>query len=428
MTKTNARSVIASLLVVAALILLFAAASVDAVAAGEETRAAGYCSVCGETCSYTIGYEQWTDSIHAVRYWCSNCGNDQTGGAASEPHTYNAHGTCTKCGYYNSAYDQYLCDHTSTYIRWNGCRWYEYCYDCGELVDSGTSHTYEYGDWEYYSSTRHVRTGTCTRCGATTTERASHVKTTKYDPHDDNQHSKYTWCASCRSKLGTETLENHTLTSGSWENYSETQHRREKDCSKCGYEAYDYADHAFSYGAWTSVSDTDHQREKTCSCGYSSTETGAHRDGDSDGLCDDCGHQLVIPFSVTVPDSLVIAVSENGAVNTADSARIINNSANAVRVRSVSVSCENGWSIVPYGHSMAGEKVDSRLIGFKLNGAVTEDTVSGGTAELQLTEGDWDISGNGEMPLSYDAVVSATSSPLNGEKVLTVCFVVGWAQ
>lgn len=428
MTKTKARDILALILVIAALFSLLALPGTDACAAGEETRATGYCSVCGETCSYTVDYEYWTDSIHAVRRWCSNCGNDQSGGAMSEPHSYNAHGTCTKCGYYNSDYDQYLCNHPSTYITWSGCSWYEYCRNCGELVDSGTSHTYEYGEWTYSTSTRHVRTGTCTKCGAATTERGNHVRSTKYDPYDDSRHSKYTWCELCRTKLGTETLEDHTLTSGNWESFSDTQHRREKDCSKCGYEAYEYADHDFVYGNWTPVSETDHQREKTCSCGYSSSETGPHHDGDSDGLCDDCGHQLVIPFSVTVPDSLVISVSENGAVNTADNARIINNSANPVRVRSVSVSGENGWSIVPYGHSMAGEKVDSRLIGFKLNGAVTEDTAPGGYAVLQLAEGEWDISGNGEMPLSYDAVVSATSSPLNGEKVLTVCFVVGWVQ
>ena len=428
MTKTRARGLLAALLIIAALLSLCAALLTDASAEGEGTRATGYCSVCGETCSYTVGYEQWTDSIHAIRHWCSNCGYDQSGGAMSEPHTYNAHGTCTKCGYYNSAYDQYLCDHGSTYIRWNGCRWYEYCNYCGELVDSGVSHDYVYGDWEYYNSTRHTRTGTCSRCGAVTTQRANHTKTTKYDPYDDDRHSKYTWCEDCRSKLGSETLENHTLAYGNWESFSDVQHRREKDCSKCGYGDYEYADHDFAYGDWTSVSDTEHQREKTCSCGYSSVETEPHDDGDGDGLCDACGHQLIVLFSVTVPDRLVISVSENGTVNTADSARIVNNTAYAVRVTSVSVTGENGWSVVPYGSSMAREKVDSRLIGFKVNGAVTGETGEGNTALLQLGEDGWDIPGNTEMPLSYDAVVSAVSSPLTGERVLTVCFTVGRAQ
>lgn len=36
--------------------------------------ATGYCSNCKRTCSYTVEYEQWTNSEHCVRYWCSNCG------------------------------------------------------------------------------------------------------------------------------------------------------------------------------------------------------------------------------------------------------------------------------------------------------------------------------------------------------------------
>ena len=138
MTKTRARELLAMLLILAALLSLGAAFMTDASAEGEGTRATGYCSVCGETCSYTVGYEQWTDSIHAIRRWCSNCGYDQTGGAMSEPHSYNAHGTCTKCGYYNSAYDQYLCDHGSTYTRWNAA--IQSWWTSGALTIIHTSH------------------------------------------------------------------------------------------------------------------------------------------------------------------------------------------------------------------------------------------------------------------------------------------------
>ncbi|MBO4219862.1 MAG: hypothetical protein J5933_02940, partial [Clostridia bacterium] len=83
---------------------------------------------------------------------------------------------------------------------------------------------------------------------------------------------------------------------------------------------------------------------------------------------------------------------------------------------------------VPFDRSMAREKVDSRLIGFKVNGAVTGDTGDGNTALLDLGGDGWDISGNAELPLTYDAVVSAVSAPLTEERVLTVCFTVGRAQ
>ena len=41
------------------------------------------------------------------------------------------------------------CYHTDTYTTWDDCNWYEYCRDCGDLVDSGVTHsTYTYGEWE----------------------------------------------------------------------------------------------------------------------------------------------------------------------------------------------------------------------------------------------------------------------------------------
>ena len=47
------------------------------------------------------------------------------------------------------------CYHTDTYTTWDDCNWYEYCRDCGDLVDSGVTHsTYTYGNAG--SSTRMV--------------------------------------------------------------------------------------------------------------------------------------------------------------------------------------------------------------------------------------------------------------------------------
>ena len=50
--------------------------------------ATGYCSNCKRTCSYTVEYEQWKNSEHCVRHWCSNCGYDQAGGVNGEAHSF----------------------------------------------------------------------------------------------------------------------------------------------------------------------------------------------------------------------------------------------------------------------------------------------------------------------------------------------------
>lgn len=470
------------------------------------TRATGYCINCDGTYSYSLGYSDM-GSCHAIRHWCSNCGLDQCGGTNIEDHTYGSNGICTKCGHDNgsggggSGGDDpdppYVCYHPSTYTTWSGCYWYEYCSYCGELIDSGVSHNYSYGSWTYYNTTRHKRTGTCTRCGATTTDYENHTKTTKYDPYDAAQHEKYSYCADCDSRIGTATKEDHTFSYGNWRSYNATQHRRSKTCSKCGYQEYEYENHSlshgnwtrdttdntrhkrtvsclcgysateyadhnftvqsvtslsdtyhrvvkrctdclwivteteahsFTYGTWESIDETHHRRQISCSCGYESYEYANHHDDDNDGFCDDCGKSMTIRFSVTVPASLSIIISPNGDITAATNARIVNHSARDVAVSSLSISGEDGWSLVDYAHNMALEKVDSKKIGFMVNNVATNQIDNDNTARFDLSgSNNWRIETDGELPLSYGAVVSATSQPITDEQVLTLCFVVGWA-
>ena len=173
-----------------------------------------------------------------------------------------------------------------------------------------------------------------------------------------------------------------------WTDHSSTQHRRTKRCTSCAYSGYDYADHVDSNG---------------------------------DGVCDGCGREMS-RFSVTVPASLTVTVSEHGVVYTATGAGIVNNSSSAVRVSGVTLRAENGWTIVPYATNMAAQKVDSKKIGFALDRMQTAAT---GKSEL-LTASSMTISAGATLPLSYDAVVSASSAAIN-EQVLTIVFVVGWA-
>ena len=140
-----------------------------------------------------------------------------------------------------------------------------------------------------------------------------------------------------------------------------------------------------------------------------------------DGVCDGCGREMS-RFSVTVPASLTVTVSEHGVVYTATGAGIVNNSSSAVQVSGVTLRAENGWTIVPYTTNMAAQKVDSKRIGFALGGIQTAAT---GKSE-QLTASSMTVSAGATLPLSYDAVVSASSAAIN-EQVLTIVFVVGWA-
>lgn len=386
------------------------------------TLATGYCSCCEGTYSYTLDYEQWTATIHSVRHWCSNCGYDQLGGVLSGSHSYDNSGSCTKCGYYNSAYDNSVCYHTSTRISWSECDWYEYCRSCGDLVDYGTSHgMYVYGDWEYYSSSHHRRYYYCSDCDEGSYSYGYHSASTEYSSANSAQHTVSQYCSTCATTISSST-ENHSFVYGSWDSYSDDQHRRMKTCSICEYSTYEYADHSVDYGVWGIYSDMQHRRSESCSCGYSIYNYGNHTDNDDNYYCDSCSYEMT-RFSVTVPANLMLTVSANGEVYAPTNAAIVNNSTGDVVIKSISVTTANGWKLVPYGYNMAQNKVNSKLIGFAVNGAKTTKI---GSNEVLALSGNWKISKGATLPLNYDAVVSATSTPIN-QKVLTIVFVVEWA-
>ena len=219
----------------------------------------------------------------------------------------------------------------------------------------------------------------------------------------------------------------HSFNAVSWALMNSVEHEVYLLCSVCGALEKVTEGHELSFSDWIAVSDTEHQREKSCICGFFAYETALHHDDDGDCFCNECGYQLVQRFSVMVPAFLPIAVSETGAVTATATAQIVNNSAGTVMVTDIRVSGENGWSVVPYSRNMASEKVDSRQIGLKLNNAETEMIGGDNTADLALTDYEWIIEPDAALPLTYDAVVSANSSPIAGETVLTLYFVVGWA-
>ena len=423
------------------------------------SAASAYCPYCNATRSYTYEYVARDSDTHMERMWCSSCGLDMNEGVIYSDHSYMDYGDylkCTDCGY--KLEGTVSCSHTSTRTSWDGCEWSEYCRSCGELVDYGISHgTYEYSAWEYYSSAKHRRLYACSDCGEGSYSYGNHSTTKSYAQANSTQHSVSNYCSVCSttvsssyeshsftygswsnysttqhrrlatcSSCGYSTYEyaSHSLSYGTWSNYSSTQHRRTASCTTCSYSTYEYADHPLTYGAWSSASDTQHKRSVSCSnCSYSSYAYGDHADSDGNGSCDTCSYGMTV-FSVTVPASLKMVVSKEGEVYAAENASIINRSTGSVVASAVTVEAKNGWKLAPYSSNMAGEKVDSKKIGFALNGAATK--TSGSKEALSLSANEWTISKGGELPLQYDAVVSAVSAPVNGQ-VLYLTFVFAWA-
>ena len=386
------------------------------------TSVVGACPSCGkQSLQGTYVAQSHTSRGHAEYYECYLCHYTKYLGS----YVYKNHGsgsygswTCPSCGSHSWVLD-YESDATCTR---NGYR--EYSCDCGQSKREtvyATGHNYSYGSWEQYSSSQHRRENYCRYCGATDYDYASHSYSYgSWSSAGSSQHSRSMTCRYCG--YSDTQYASHSLSYGSWSSYSDTQHRRTGSCTTCSYSTTDYGAHTFSYGSWTDHSSTQHRRTKRCtSCAYSGYDYADHVDSNGDGVCDGCRREMS-RFSVTVPASLTVTVSEHGVVYTATGAGIVNNSSSAVQVSGVTLRAENGWTIVPYATNMAEQKVDSKRIGFALGGIQTAAT---GKSEL-LTASSMTVSAGATLPLSYDAVVSASSAAIN-EQVLTIVFVVGWA-
>ena len=109
-------------------------------------------------------------------------------------------------------------------------------------------------------------------------------------------------------------------------------------------------------------------------------------------------------FSVTVPAGLLLAVTEDGVVTSSTDAAIANNSTCDVRVTAISLKTENGWTLVPFEYNMAAAKVDSKLIGFAIGGAVS-------TAEATLNPSPSPATGASTRALPFRWTTTPPSPP-----------------
>lgn len=157
------------------------------------------CTNCQEV--RTGNYPNYPAPAPTYHWYETKCSTCSVTGHHTESHTFSGD-TCSKCGYTR-------CSHSSTTTSWSGCNYTRKCTSCGEVVSSGTSHSYSYGSWSYQSDNQHKRTGTCTKCGATTTSYGSHSRDKHYESLNGEQHSCVSFCADCNSIVGSIKYEDH---------------------------------------------------------------------------------------------------------------------------------------------------------------------------------------------------------------------------
>lgn len=188
---------------------------------------------------------------------------------------------CTNCGYIVSKKgvshdyqetgsggpDQYYCSYTK----------YQ-CKSCGKTKTEHTAHSAP----DDFESSCGYNSYTCTNCSANVSFYEDH----DYRKVSDTQTSTRCYYEKC-SKCGSTHDISHSWSYGSWSNYSTTQHKRIKTCTRCNYSGNDYAMHDKTYTYAEGNYSTHSWR--CSSCGATGTE--AHTRG-SDNNCTKCGMLL----------------------------------------------------------------------------------------------------------------------------------------
>jgi len=150
------------------------------------------------------------------------------------------------------------------------------------------------------------------------------------------------------------------------------------------------------------------------------------------------GTPAATAMSVTVPTALPMAMSQSGDVTTATDCQIINNSFGAVRVKSVTITAGDDWSLTAFGDksTLADEKVDANKIGFAMSiGGGAQVETDGSNADTQILisapiNGCY-MSGVGNsnanyVDIDYDAIVTPLSNAVTDANVANVVFVIEW--
>ena len=428
--------------------------------------------------SYSYGsWEQYSTSQHRREAYCRNCGDSDYeyashsmsygswSNSSSSQHSRTA--SCRTCGYSTTDYGNHSYS-TGAWSKYSDTqhRRSKTCSGCGASTYDYADHSYSYGSWTRADDTQHKRTKTCSVCKASSEEYADHVDANGDGKCDDcgaTVSLTITWDAGTnggtidgKTSITTTGKPNATATAPTSTPVKTGHAFKGWYTSASGGSLYNtvtitaaktfYAQ--FTANSYTLTWDlgngtteetkqtygealvlpTEPTRKNAEFLGWfteanGGTQVDANAVYKTDGDSTYYAHwEITEVFSVTVPVVLPLTVDENGEVHVG-AAEIINGSTGEVIVSSVSISTKNGWQLVPFDTDMAHEKVDARLLGFKINDSETTKT---GDAETLVLRGPWDIAENGKLPLSYDAVVSAVSQPVTAQDVLSIVFVLEW--
>ena len=447
-----------------------------------------YSCACGQTKSETIyssghsysygSWEEYSSSQHRREAYCRNCGDSDYEYAShsmsygswinssSSQHSRTA--SCRTCGYSTTDYGSHSYS-TGSWSKYSDAqhRRSKTCSGCGASTYDYADHSYSYGSWTKADDVQHKRSKTCAVCGDSSTEYGNHKDTNADGVCDDcgaNVALIVTWDAASnggtvggKNSVTTSVAPNQTAVAPGYTpvkaGHTFSGWYTEKTggalystvtitAARTFYAQFTPAEYKITWDLGTGKTETTDQtygeklnlpaepaRKGYAFLGWFTQETGGTQvDGNTvfkevASTTYYAHWEEATVFSVIVPAVLPVTVDQNGKVYVSN-AEIVNHSTAAVQVSSVTLTAENGWTLVPYASDMSHTKVDSNQIGFSIRDQKTTKT---GDSEVFTLSSPWQIAEEESLTLSYDAVVSALSQPVTNANILCVLFVVEWA-
>ena len=447
-----------------------------------------YSCACGQTKSETIyssghsysygSWEEYSSSQHRREAYCRNCGDSDYEYAShsmsygswinssSSQHSRTA--SCRTCGYSTTDYGSHSYS-TGSWSKYSDTqhRRSKTCSGCGASTYDYADHSYSYGSWTKADDVQHKRSKTCAVCGDSSTEYGNHKDTNADGVCDDcgaNVALIVTWDASSnggtvggKNSVTTSVAPNQTAVAPGYTpvkaGHTFSGWYTEKaggalystvtiTAARTFYAQFAPAEYKITWDLGTGKTETSNQtygeklnlpaepaRKGYAFLGWFTQETGGTQvDGNTvfkevASTTYYAHWEEATVFSVIVPAVLPVTVDQNGKVYVSN-AEIVNHSTAAVQVSSVTLTAENGWTLVPYASDMSHAKVDSNQIGFSIRDQKTTKT---GDSEVFTLSSPWKIAEEDILTLTYDAVVSALSQPVTNANILCVLFVVEWA-
>ena len=429
--------------------------------------------------SYSYGsWEQYSTSQHRREAYCRNCGDSDYEYASHSMsygswsnHSDTQHSrtaSCRTCGYSTTDYGSHSYS-TGSWSKYSDTqhRRSKTCSGCGVSTYDYADHSYSYGSWTKADDVQHKRSKTCAVCGDSSTEYGNHKDTNADGVCDDcgaNVALIVTWDAASnggtvggKNSVTTSVAPNQTAVAPGYTPVKAGHTFSGWYTEKAGgalystvtittartfYAQFTPAEYQITWDLGTGKTETTNQtygetlnlpaepaRKGYAFLGWFTQETGGTQvDGNTvfkevASTTYYAHWEEATVFSVIVPAVLPVTVDQNGKVYVSN-AEIVNHSTAAVQVSSVTLTAENGWTLVPYASDMSHTKVDSNQIGFSIRDQKTTKT---GDSEVFTLSSPWQIAEEESLTLTYDAVVSALSQPVTNANILCVLFVVEWA-